>query len=167
MIEQLCVKLKNDPGTLKRMLGVLAAAGVDIKALSVSDRGPDLGEANLIVADVGKASAALSAAGEQYRRTRVIAVEMADRVGGLASILGALDEGRVNIEQLYAFVSRVEGKSLAVMAVNDAARADELLRAGGFRLFGTEALREPESPASSNAPDASTLGDHLGLDYIW
>ena len=165
MIEQLRVKLKNEPGTLKRMLGVLAAAGIDIKALGVSDRSSELGEANLIVSDAGKAADALARAGEQYQRTQVIAVEMADRVGGLESILEVLDEGRVNIDQLYAFVSRVEGKSLAVMAVNDPARAAELLRAGGFRLFGSEALKPESKPKQT--PDSTSLVDHLGLDYIW
>ena len=41
MIKQLTVKLPNEPGTLKGLVATLAGAGVDLKALAVSDRGTD------------------------------------------------------------------------------------------------------------------------------
>lgn len=162
MIEQLRVKLPNRPGTLERMVSALAEAGVDMKALQVSVRGGgEAGEANLIVSDLEKASRALEASGHELRVEQALAVEMDDRVGGLAAMLRVLADEGVNVQQLYAFVTRVQGKSLAMLSVDDLPRAKQLLRAKGFHLMSRKALERDEPPGDT------TLGDHLGADFIW
>lgn len=163
MIKQLRVKLPNKPGQLEGMVKALSEAGVDMKALEVSDRGGgDHGEANLIVGNLEKASAALEVSGHAFSVTDSLAVEMDDRVGGLAAILSVLTGGSINIKQLYAFVSRVAGKSLAVLSVDDLAKAEGLLDAKGFHLVSRKTIEE----GKPSAPE-TTLGDHLGLDFIW
>ncbi len=165
MIEQLRVKLPNRPGTLAGMVEALAKAGVDMKALEVAERSGGHGEANLIVSDLDGARAALDATGHDYVVEQAVAVEMDDRVGGLAAILGVLSQEQVNIQQLYAFVSRVEGKSLALFSVDDPQRATSLLEASGFRTLSRKAL---ESGGRAEEPERHpTLGEHLGLDFIW
>lgn len=163
MIHQLRVKLANRPGTLQELLAVLATAGIDIKALEVSDRGPDFGEANLIVANAKQASAALTGADHEHEVSEALAVEMDDKVGGLASILAVLAGASINVTQLYAFVSRVAGKSLALISCDDVPQATRLLRAGGFRLFDEKTLADADRPRE----EADGLSDHLGLDFIW
>ncbi len=167
MIEQLRVKLPNRPGTLAAMVAALAEARVDIKALEVAERGGgELGEVNLIASDLDAARAALDRSGHDYRVEQAVAVEMDDRVGGLAAILDVLAREGLNVSQLYAFVSRVAGKSLALVSVDDPARANALLEASGFRTLSRQALeRSADRPGEGRAQ--STLGDHLGLDYIW
>jgi len=163
MIEQLNVRLPNRPGTLEGMVSALAEAGVDMKALNVSDRGPDHGEASMIVSDVDKALAALEAAGHTVTRQPVLVVEMDDKVGGLAAILRALRDEQANIAQLYAFVSRHESKALAVVRVDESARAAGILERGGFRVLSQQSVAQRGTRPQGPTP----LEEHLGLDFIW
>jgi hypothetical protein len=161
MIHQLTVKLPDRPGTLAGMVSALAEAGVDIKALGVSDRGDDHGEASLLVTDLAKAQAALT--GHEVRVVPVIAVEMDDQVGGLAAILSALAKSEVNIAQLYAFVGRHQSKALAVIRSDAPERAVEVLTQAGFKLLDRAKIETPDQPPEGPTP----LSEHLGLDFIW
>jgi hypothetical protein len=164
MIPQLTVQLPNRPGTLQAMVSALAEADVDIKALGVSDRGEGAtGEASLIVSDLDKAKAALDAAEHDYAVIDVVAVEMDDRVGGLAAILGLLATQEINVRQLYAFVSRHTSKALAVIRVDDPAKASALLADGGHSVVSQSTIEA--GVAKSQAP--TPLEEHLGLDFIW
>lgn len=164
MIPQLTVQLPNRPGTLQALVSALADAGVDIKALGVSDRGEgETGEASLIVGDLAKAKAALDASGHDYAVVEVVAVEMDDRVGGLAAILRLLAKESINVRQLYAFVTRHSSKALAVFRVDDPAKASTLLAEGGQSVVSQATIE-----AGVAKPQASTpLEEHLGLDFIW
>lgn len=164
MIQQLTVQLPNKPGSLEGMITALAEAKVDIKALGVSDRdGGDHGEASLIVSHLEKATSALESGGHTFSSVSVVAVEMDDRVGGLAGILRLLAEKEINILQLYAFVTRHKSKALAVIRVDDPERASSLLAEGGMAVVSQATIEadgvKPEGPSS--------LGEHLGMDFIW
>lgn len=164
MIQQLTVQLLNEPGSLEGMITALAEAKVDLKALGVSDReGGDHGEASMIVSDLQKATQALQATGYSFNVVPVVAVEMDDRVGGLAAILRLLAAKEVNIVQLYAFVSRHKSKALAVIRVDDPQRASSILTEGGLTVV-SQATIEAGAEASQGP---SPLGEHLGMDFIW
>jgi hypothetical protein len=51
--------------------------------------------------------------------TDVIAIEVPDKPGGLASILKVLAENEVNIEYMYGFVEKFSDKALLVMRFED------------------------------------------------
>ena len=164
MVKQLKIRLPNKPGTLEKVVGSLADAGVDIKALEVNDRGGDgSGEALLIVNDVDKATKALRDAGHEHEVEPVVLAELADEVGGLDRVLRVLAEHDVNISHLYAFVTRVQGKALAVFGVADPEKTIQLLTDAGCRVISQKALDV------ANAPPERTEGleDHLGVDFIW
>lgn len=162
MIQQLRVTLPNEPGSLGGMVAALAEANVDMKALAVSDRGPgDHGEASLIVSDVKAATRALEQSGHAVEVSPALAVEMDDRVGGLSPVLATLAAAGINVKQLYAFVSRVEGKSLAVLSLDETDKARAELERKGFHLL------EARSLEGGSDADEPYLGDHLGVDFIW
>jgi hypothetical protein len=161
MVRQLRVTLPNRPGTLANMVTALAEAGIDMKALELSDRGPgDHGIASLIVSQVEQAAEALRATGHEVAIEEALAVEMDDRVGGLAPVLATLAAEGISVKQLYAFVTRVEGKSLAVLTVDDPAKGRSALERKGFLLLSPRSLEGPASGA-----EVPGLGDFLGL--IW
>jgi hypothetical protein len=165
MIKQLKIKLQNEPGILKNCVSTLSDNGIDIKALEVSERGVgDHGEVLLIVSNLKKATAALKQAGFTIEVEDVLAVEMDDRVGGLSTILDILGKHQINIRNLYAFVSRIEGKSLAVINVGDVAVAEKELEAGGLKNISQEKLEEGESDRFADRP---SLADHFGENFIW
>ncbi|MBX3470844.1 MAG: ACT domain-containing protein [Planctomycetes bacterium] len=161
MIQQVRLSLPNRPGTLEEAVRALAGASVDMKALEVYARGDGAkGDAHMIVSAPRAALEALRAAGLEVTLEDVVVVEVVDQVGGLAPILRTLAGAGVNVEHLYAFVTRVQGKSLCVLTVDDPARAERLLEEGGHRVATQRSLDD-----STGRGDA--LGAHLGLDYIW
>ncbi len=165
MIKQLTVTLKNKPGMLKGFVGILAKHGIDIKALEVTERGDGKeGEIHLIVSKLDKAMEALAQAGYSCQVENVLVVEMDDRVGGLSSVLDILAEKEVNIRYLYAFVSRVHGKSLAVFSVGNISSARSVLENAGMTLLSQTNIEESKDSSISGAP---SLEDHFGIDFIW
>lgn len=162
MIEQLRVRLPNQPGALARMVSALAEAKVDMKALDVSDRAGDYGEACLIVSNQPAAIAALEATDHDFSVEATLCVEVDDRVGGLAPVLKTLEAEGINVKQLYAFVSRVQGKSVAVLQTSEPDKTLELFKRKGFYLLSQRSIDANRGP-DGNDP----LVDHLGVDFIW
>jgi hypothetical protein len=103
--EQISIFLENKAGRLSEVTGILAHAGVNIRALSLADT-TDFGVLRLIVDDNQKAEEALKNAGFTVRITHVVAVEVSDRPGGLHYILDVLTQANINVEYMYAFVQQ-------------------------------------------------------------
>lgn len=171
MVKQLQVALEDRPGNLCRLLAALALEGVDVKALEVHDRvargpGPGeaaRGEANLLVSDLSRATRALDAEGFAWEVTDALALIVPDRPGGLAEVLRHLAEAGVNVRHLFASVSRVAGQSLSVLTVDDAPRAEQLLRAAGIPVIADLEVSPPDPVTGGGV----TLADHLGIDFMW
>lgn len=164
MVKQLRVRLADSPGTLARLLAALASEQVDVKALEVHAVGSgQKGEANLLVSDLSRATHALDAEGFAWEVDDALAMVIPDRPGGLAEVLRALAAAGLNVRHLYASVSRVAGKSLSVLTVDDAARAEHALRAAGVELVSDLEAAPPDPRTAGGA----TLSDHLGIDFVW
>ena len=134
-INQLSVFLENEPGRLSAACKALAAAGVNILTLSLADT-RQFGILRLVVRDWEKAKAALEQAGCVVKVTEVVAVEVADRPGGLADILGIIDQGKVNIEYMYAFTFRCNDRAVLVFRFEQPDQAIQTLQASGVNVIG-------------------------------
>lgn len=164
MIRQINVRLDNKPGMLRQCVAALSREGIDIKALEVTDRGSgEFGEVHLIATHVERAVQVLAEAGYWAEVVEVLVVEMADRVGVLADILALLEKEDINIRYLYAFVSRVQGKSLAVLKVDDPNAAMVALKENGVPLVTQKKLEAPDDQATFS----TSIQDHFGGDFIW
>ena len=82
--------IENRPGRLHSACAALAAKGVNLHTLSLADTA-EFGILRLIVADPAAGKAALEAAGYIAKLTEVVAVEIPDDAGGLATILAKAD----------------------------------------------------------------------------
>lgn len=127
-VKQISVFLENKSGRLAAVTRILGNEGINIRALSIADTS-DFGILRLIVNDPPKAYAALKEDGFTVSETDVIAVEISDTPGGLATVLEILDAGGANIEYLYAFVSKSSGNALVLMKVEDLDKAAAALKA--------------------------------------
>ena len=78
-IQQLSIFVENREGRLAQITEVLAAAQIDIRAISVADTS-DFGILRLIVNDPGQAVKALKAAGMTVSLTDVIGIGINDRL---------------------------------------------------------------------------------------
>ena len=98
-IHQLSLFLQNQPGQLIGPCRTLAAAGVDIRTLTLADT-EQFGILRLFVSDWQRAASALRDAGYVIAITEVVAVEVPDQPGGLAEVIGVFERGEVNVEYM-------------------------------------------------------------------
>jgi hypothetical protein len=130
-VKQLSLFLENKPGSLSRPVKLLANANFNILALSVADT-QQFGIMRFIVRDWEKAIEFLEKEGFIVKVTDMVALEVSDAPGGLAAILGALEKTRVNLEYMYGFTQRKEGKGLLVFRFDDPDHAVEVLQKAGI-----------------------------------
>lgn len=138
MIEQVSVFLENKPGHLAQMTRTLADADVNLRALMVADTS-EFGVVRIVCDKPHEAKSKLEAAGFGVSITRVLAVEIPDRPGGLADVLDVLGGAGVNVEYAYAFVEPGATYAVDIFKVDDA-RAVVVLEAAGFRVIEPERL---------------------------
>ena len=133
-IKQLTVFVENKQGTLVEITDTLAKNDINIRALSIADT-QDFGILRLIVNDNDKATAALEKLGCRIKTTEVVGVKIGDAPGKLSYALDVLDKADINLEYLYAFLTRTEKHAYVVLRVADNAAAEQALEQAGFHLI--------------------------------
>lgn len=133
-IKQLSVFVENKEGKLREITDILAKAGIDIRALSIADTS-EFGILRLIVRDPQKAKALLEKNGFVATINDVVGVEINDRPGGLAEIVRLFAERDINMEYMYAFLTRTENKAYLVVRVDDASEVENLLKSEKIRIL--------------------------------
>ena len=133
-LKQLTVFVENKQGALVAITDTLAAHNVNIRALSIADT-RDFGILRLIVNDNDTALKTLTEAGYLINTTAVVGVKIGDEPGKLSKALQVLDEKAINMEYLYAFMSRTEKHAYVVLRVADNAAAESALEDAGFHLI--------------------------------
>lgn len=133
-IQQLTVFVENRQGSLSAITDLLAKEKIDLRALSIADT-KEYGILRLIVNDAKKALAALEKNGFLVRITEVLGVILPDEPGALSGALKALDSAGVNVEYLYAFLTRTERDAYMVLRVADNAAAETILTNAGYRTI--------------------------------
>jgi hypothetical protein len=133
-LQQLSVFLENKPGSLKKALGVLADAKINISTLALADT-KEYGILRLLIKDWEKAKAALEKGGLTVKQTEVLAVEVEDRPGGLAAVLAPVEAAEVNVEYMYAFSTGGKGKAVLIFRFSDLDKAIAALKNAGMNVL--------------------------------
>ncbi len=133
-LKQLTVFVENKQGTLVAITDTLAKHDINIRALSIADT-QDFGILRLIVTDYDKAEKTLMDEGFLVKSTLVVGVKIGDEPGKLSKALGVLDKEGINMEYLYAFMSRTEKHAYVVLRVADNDYAEKALEDAGFHLI--------------------------------
>ncbi len=136
-LEQISIFLENRSGRLAEITGILAQAGVNIRALSLADTA-DFGILRLVVNSPDKAMQILKENGFTVAKTEMVALELPDRPGGLASILRILQAATINVEYMYAFVQKMEDNAIVIFRFDDPERATQALVEAGVRVLTGE-----------------------------
>jgi hypothetical protein len=134
-IHQISLFLENKPGQMKEPCRVLAAAGIDIRTLTLADT-QRFGILRMIVSDWQRAVELLGAAGYVTNVTEVVAVEVPDRPGGLTALLDIIDGSSVNIEYMYAFTFGRDDKAVLIFRFDQPDLAIRTLQAAGINVVG-------------------------------
>ena len=133
-LKQLSIFVENKQGALVKITETLANNNINIRALSIADT-EDFGILRLIVTDNDLAIKALSAEGYLIKTTDVVGVKIGDAPGKLSKALSVLDEEKINMEYLYAFMSRTEKHAYVVLRVADNLHAEVALEKAGFHMI--------------------------------
>ena len=132
--QQISIFLENKAGRLAEVTGILAGAGVNIRALALADTS-DFGVLRLIVDDNQKAESALKQGGFTVSKTDVVAVEVDDRPGGLHHILDLLQNAGINVEYMYAFVQHSGTNAVMIFRFDRPDEALKVLTADGLQVI--------------------------------
>jgi hypothetical protein len=133
-LNQLSVFLENKPGRLSKPCKILASAGINILTLSLADT-HQFGILRLILKDWKHAKDVLEKAGCVVNVTEVVAIEVADRPGGLADVLEVIERAKVNLEYMYAFTFRSQDKAILVFRFEDPDAAIRMLQQNGINVL--------------------------------
>ena len=135
-IHQLSLFLENQPSQLTEPCRLLAQAGIDIRTLTLADT-ERFGILRLIVSDWEKGARLLEEAGYVVNVTEVVAVEVPDRPGGLAEVLGAFEKTGINIEYMYAFTFGRGDTAVLIFRFDNPDAAIARLQSAGINVVGS------------------------------
>ncbi|MBQ1272218.1 MAG: ACT domain-containing protein [Clostridia bacterium] len=133
-LKQLTVFVENTQGALASITKTLAEHNVNIRALSIADT-RDFGILRMIVNDNDTAYKTLTEEGHLLNITEVVGVKIGDQPGKLSTALSVLDQAEINMEYLYAFMTRTEKHAYVVIRVADNEAAEKALTDAGFHLI--------------------------------
>jgi hypothetical protein len=138
-INQISVFIENRPGRLSAIAKVLAENNIDIRALSLADT-TNFGILRLIVDRPAEAEKVLRENDFTVSVTKVIAVRVEDKPGGMYKLLDKLYDASVAVEYAYAFIARKADSAFVIIRAEDNDKAAECLKAAGFRLLEEEEI---------------------------
>jgi hypothetical protein len=135
-IHQLSVFIENRPGHLIVPARLLAAAGINIVALSLAET-QKYGILRLIVRDWQEAKEVLEEGGFRVLVTEVLAVQVDDRPGGLMRVLEPIVAAGLNVEYMYAFATRLGDQAVLIFRFQDPDAALQALEGSPVAFVGT------------------------------
>jgi hypothetical protein len=127
MLKQISIFLENKPGKLAEITKVLSDEGINIRALSMADTA-EFGILRLIVPYVDKAYKILKEADYTVSITEVIGIKVPDEPGGLYNIITTLSDNDINVEYMYAFVSKCGENALIIFKVENIDKTIKLMQ---------------------------------------
>jgi hypothetical protein len=125
-ITQISIFLENRKGRLYDVCSLLGRSDVNIRALTIAET-ESFGVLRIVV---DKSDLAIKLLRDNHfvaNFTDVVAIEVPDQPGGLASILKIFADNDVNIEYMYGFVEKFSDKALLVMRFEDTDFAQQIL----------------------------------------
>ena len=111
-----------------------------MQALSMAESA-DFGVIRLIVDDPYKASTVLKDEGYICSITKVLAVAIPDTPGGLAGAIRALGDEGINIEYMYAFITKKTNVAHVIFRVEDNEKAIKALLGKNYQPLCQEQLK--------------------------
>ena len=142
-LPQLSIVVENKAGCMIPPCRLLAEAGINIVTLSLADA-EQTGVLRLIVADWHRARDLLRGAGYEVAVQDVVAIEVADRPGGMLELLSLFAAAGVNVSHMYAFTERLGDCAVMVFSFDDLDAAIACLTRAGINPVAPVYLYELE-----------------------
>ena len=133
-IKQLTVFVENKQGALVSITDTLSKNNINLRALSIAET-QDFGMLRLIVNDTETAEKVLKEEGYLIKVNDVVGVKIGDTPGKLSAALRVLDEKKINMDYLYAFMARTEKHAYVVLRVENNAETEAVLENAGLHII--------------------------------
>ena len=133
-IKQISVFLENKPGSLEKVLKILADADVNILTLNIAEM-TDYGILRMIVNRPEKAFKVLHDAETVCKASDVLGIVLQDSPGSLFKMVHSLSRKGINIEYMYAFTEKKGDKAVMILRFEDIEKAKENLLKEGYNLM--------------------------------
>ncbi len=134
IIKQISIFVENKKGRLAEITETIAKSGANIRALSIADT-TDFGILRLIVDKADEAAAALKEGGITVSVTNVIAIGIDDTPGSFSVPMRILSDAGIDVEYMYAFITRKSEKAYVILRVADNDAAAKVLMEKGVELL--------------------------------
>jgi hypothetical protein len=136
-LKQIVISIENSPDRLLEVTSALGEAGINLRGLNLVDTGA-FGQLRLLVSDVATARRILMQMQIPAYVNEVIAAEIEDKPGSLASLLKPLGEAKVFPVFMYAFLRFSAGNAVMIFRFSDNDKAIEILQANNVKLLDAE-----------------------------
>ena len=133
LIKQISIFIENKMGRMAEITKIIGDADIDIRALSMADTS-DFGILRLIVNKPDLAVEKLKEAGLTVSLTDVIAVGIDDKPGMFAGVVSTMADADINIEYMYAFITREHNRAYVILRVEAAEKALQILSDTGIYI---------------------------------
>ena len=138
-LKQISIFLENSPGRLQETTQALGDAGINLRALTLSEAA-DYGVLRLLVSNVSKARQIMMEKQFPARIDEVVAVEIKDQAGSLAEVLKPLNDANISVRYMYAFSGFTDNRAVMVFNFSDTDKAIEVLQKTGQNLLSSQAF---------------------------
>lgn len=144
---QFSVFMVNKPGVLSQILNELAAAKINIVAMTMMDS-VEHGVMRLVGTAPANIRTTLNKMNQQFSETQVLCVNLPNHAGAFADVTNKLAKAHINISYAYCTAGARGGRTTAVLKVADVKKAMKILgeNAAGKKSKTKKSLRR--SPAS-------------------
>jgi hypothetical protein len=134
-IRLLAIFAENKTGQLARVTSLLAEANINIRWVAIASS-EAFGVVKLLVDDCDLAYRQLKHNGVPVSVLEVLAIEVADRPGGLHRVVSCLAESSINVENASGFISN--HRAVLLIETKQLAEAKRVLEEKGLRLLSAQ-----------------------------
>ena len=147
MVKEFSISLVNKPGVLAGVLKALSRAKVDGLAMTIADSA-DLGVLRLVVVQTDVAEKVLAQLNLPMTCSDVLQIELTNKSGALADVVGKLAKAHINILYAYCTSGGRGGRTTGIINVENTPKAIKVLAAEKTHKDGTS-LRPSQASRKS------------------
>jgi len=136
-IKQISVFIENKEGRLYEVSKTLTDNNINLRALSLAETS-DFGILRLIVDKPDEALQILKSNDFTVGLTNVVAVEVPDQTGGLASVLAIMEKADINVEYMYAFVEKSSNNAVLIFRFDNLEEVLHTLQEKGLKMLSED-----------------------------
>ena len=137
IIRQISVFIDNKPATLAEMARHLADNNINLRALSLAET-RDFGTTRIIVPNPDTCIEVLKITRYHFIESEVLAVEVADRPGGMADVLECIAHEHISVEYAYSMIEKRKESAVIILRVDNPGKAIMALLKKNIRLLTRE-----------------------------